>query len=85
MPAEPSEVIQIDKMRHFVDGKKTLYGFCGPLMVFGVALSDGNWVAVMGPCPRGLIQKIDDGKCTFVTDEWGGFFRLFPEKSTLFW
>ena len=26
-----------------------------------------------------LINQVDDGKCDFVTDEWGGFFRLLPE------
>jgi insertion element IS1 protein InsB len=33
---------------------------------------------------QGLIQKIDDGKCTFVRGEWGGFFRLLPEKRHFF-
>ncbi len=27
-----------------------------------------------------LIGRIDDGKCSFVTDEWGGFFRLLDEE-----
>ena len=33
---------------------------------------------------QGLIQKIDDGKCIFVTDEWGGFFRILTEKRHFF-
>lgn len=27
-----------------------------------------------------LITRVDNGKCQFVTDEWGGFFRLLPEE-----
>ena len=27
-----------------------------------------------------LIEKIDTGTCSFITDEWGGFFRLLPEE-----
>ena len=27
-----------------------------------------------------LIQRIDDGTCFFITDEWPGFFRLLPEE-----
>jgi len=30
-------------------------------------------------CARRLIQKVDTGSCSFVTDEWPGFFRLLPE------
>ena len=26
-----------------------------------------------------LIEKVDDGKCTFVTDDFAGFHRLIPE------
>ena len=26
-----------------------------------------------------LISRIDTGTCSFVTDEWAGFFRLLPE------
>ncbi|MBY0502155.1 MAG: hypothetical protein K2P93_09200 [Alphaproteobacteria bacterium] len=27
-----------------------------------------------------LIAKVDTGTCSFVTDAWGGFFRLLPEE-----
>jgi insertion element IS1 protein InsB len=27
-----------------------------------------------------LVQKIDTGTCAFMTDEWGGFFRILPEN-----
>ena len=26
-----------------------------------------------------LIDQVDDGKCSFITDMWPGFFRLLPE------
>ena len=31
-----------------------------------------------------LIQRVDNGSCDFVTDEWEGFFRLLPEKRHFF-
>lgn len=31
-------------------------------------------------CCQKLIQRIDDGTCLFITDEWPGFFRLLPEQ-----
>jgi insertion element IS1 protein InsB len=27
-----------------------------------------------------LVTSVDTGTCDFVTDEWGGFFRVLPEK-----
>lgn len=27
-----------------------------------------------------LIAKVDIGTCSFITDEWPGFFRLLPEE-----
>ena len=27
-----------------------------------------------------LIAKVDTGTCSFITDEWPGFFRLLPEE-----
>ena len=27
-----------------------------------------------------LIQKVDNGRCAFVTDDWGGFFRVLPKS-----
>ena len=29
---------------------------------------------------KNLISRVDTGTCSFVTDEWGGFFRLLPEE-----
>jgi hypothetical protein len=41
-----AEVVQIDELWHFVNGKKTLYGFGEPLMGYRVELSPGTWVVV---------------------------------------
>ena len=35
----------------------------------------GQWQASL----QKLIKQVDTGNCLFVTDEWGGFFRLLPE------
>ena len=57
IPEEPAEVIQIDEMWHFVNGKKILYGSGEVSMGYHVAFSDGNWVAVMMPASKGLFKK----------------------------
>ena len=31
-------------------------------------------------CLQKLVSAVDAGKCIFVTDEWGGFFRISPEE-----
>ena len=31
-----------------------------------------------------LIARVDTGTCSFVTDEWPGFFRLLPEEKHFF-
>ena len=41
-----SEIVQIDEMWHFVNGKKTRCGSGEPLMGYRVELSPGNWVVV---------------------------------------
>lgn len=38
-----AEIVQIDEVWHFVNGKKTLYGSGEPLMGYRVELSPGNW------------------------------------------
>lgn len=30
-------------------------------------------------CCKKLIDRVDDGKCVFATDDWAGFSRLLPE------
>ncbi|MBY0501366.1 MAG: hypothetical protein K2P93_05135 [Alphaproteobacteria bacterium] len=32
-------------------------------------------------CAKRLISKVDSGTCSFVTDEWGCFFRLLSEET----
>lgn len=41
-----SDVVMIDEMWHFVNGKKTKYGFGEPLTGYRVSLSDGSWAIV---------------------------------------
>jgi hypothetical protein len=43
---DKAEVVQIDEVWHFVNGKKTLYGSGAPLTGYRVELSTGNWVIV---------------------------------------
>ncbi len=56
-----SDIVMIDEMWHFVNGKKTKYGSGEPLTGYRVDLSDGNWAIVAMPAPRSsspvLIQK----------------------------
>lgn len=35
-------------------------------------------------CCKRLIDRVDDGECDFITDEWEGFFRLLPEDRHFF-
>ena len=55
---EPSsEVVQIDEMWHFVNGKKTRFGSGGPMILWHGEPWPGNWVGVMmrpvGDCSTG--------------------------------
>jgi transposase len=45
--SEDATLIQIDEMWHFVNGKKTKFGFGKPMIVFQGEWSPGNWAAVM--------------------------------------
>lgn len=51
-PVVSSDVVMIDEMWHFVNGKKTRYGSGEPLMGYHVNLLDGNWVLVVMPVVR---------------------------------
>ena len=48
-PQADSGIVMIDEMWHFVNGRKTKYGCCEPLMTYRVDLWDGGWVAVVMP------------------------------------
>ena len=41
-----AEIVQIDELWHFVNGKKTQYGSGGPLMGYRVELLPGRWGVV---------------------------------------
>jgi len=48
-PVSESDVVMIDELWHFVNGKKTKYGSGEPLMGYRVNLLDGNWTIVAMP------------------------------------
>ena len=56
-PVSESDIVMIDELWHFVNGKKTKYGSGEPLMGYRVDLLDGNWAIVAMPVQRGLSQK----------------------------
>jgi transposase len=56
-PVSESDIVMIDELWHFVNGKKTKYGSGEPLMGYRVDLLDGNWAIVAMPAQRGLFQK----------------------------
>lgn len=31
-------------------------------------------------CLEKLVRKVDTGKCSFVTNDWAGFYRILPEE-----
>ena len=46
-PIAESDIVMIDEMWHFVNGKKRRFGSGAPLTGYRVALSDGSWAIVM--------------------------------------
>lgn len=46
-PHAESDIVMIDEMWHFVNGKKTKFGSGAPLTGKRVALSDGSWALVV--------------------------------------
>ena len=56
-----SDIVMIDEVWHFVNGKKTKYESGEPLTGYRVDLSDGNWAIVAMPVPKSsspvLIQE----------------------------
>jgi len=49
-----SDIVMIDELWHFVNGKKTKFGSGEPLTGYLVNLSDGNWAIVAMLVPRNL-------------------------------
>lgn len=84
LPEQKAEIVQMDEMWHFVNGKKNTIWIWRA--VDGVSRRSVGWRlgSRSDACLQPLVQQIDDGKCTFVTDEWGGFFRLLPEDRHFF-
>lgn len=33
---------------------------------------------------KALVEKVDNRRCTFITDEWEGFFRTLPQERHLY-
>jgi hypothetical protein len=58
LPKTAAEIVQIDEVWHFVNGKKTLYGSGAPLMGYRVTLLDGSWVIVAMPAFKSLFNKL---------------------------
>ena len=52
-PVAESDIVMIDEMWHFINGKKRKFGSGEPLMGYRVALSDGHWALVVMPALRG--------------------------------
>lgn len=51
-PVSDSDIVMIDEVWHFVNGKKTKFGSGEPLTGFRVALSDGAWAIVAIQVPK---------------------------------
>jgi len=58
LPKTAAEIVQIDELWHFVNGKKTLYGSGAPLMGYRVTLLDGSWVIVAMPAFKSLFKTL---------------------------
>jgi Transposase and inactivated derivatives len=56
-PVSESDIVMIDEIWHFVNGKKIKYGSGEPLMGYRVNLLDGNWAIVAMPAHKDLSQK----------------------------
>ena len=50
-PTRSSDIVMIDEVWHFVNGKKTKYGSGEPLTGYRVNLLDGSWALVVMPVP----------------------------------
>ncbi len=57
LPEQQAEIVQMDALWHFVNGKKTLFRSGEPLMGYRVALSDGDWVVVAMPAFGRLLSR----------------------------
>lgn len=51
------EIIMMDEMWHYVNGKKTKFGFGKPMILYGIKSLPGIWVAVMTEVSKNSSQK----------------------------
>lgn len=56
-PVSESDIVMIDEVWHFVNGKKIKYGSGEPLTGYRVDLLDGNWAIVAMPVQKDLSPK----------------------------
>ena len=56
-PNKEPEIVMIDEFWHFVNGKKTKFGYGEPLMGYRVSLSDGIWALVLMPTLKNLLPQ----------------------------
>ena len=75
-----SDIVMIDEVWHFVNGKKTKYGFGEPLTGYRVDHLGWKLGRRGDASAKKLISRIDSGTCSFVTDERDGFFRNFGDN-----
>jgi len=78
---EDLEIVQIDEMWHFVNGKRNkvwIWKAFDPItkqtLTFEIGGHDDATL-------KKLLNKIGLENKVFVTDEWGGFYRLIPEEN----
>ena len=74
-----SGIVMLDEMWHFVNGKKNkiwlwraIDGQTRRPLAWLLGNRDANTV-------KQLIDKVDDGKCVFITDEYQPFFKHIPD------
>ena len=78
-PKSDSGIVILDEMWHFVNGKhkkiwlwRAIDGQTRRPLAWLIGNRDSNTV-------KQLIDKVDDGKCVFITDEYQPFFTHIPQ------
>jgi len=79
-PKSDSGIVMLDEMWHFVNGKqnkiwlwRAIDGQTRRPLAWLLGSRDSKTV-------KKLVDKVDDGKCIFVTDEYQPFFKHIPEQ-----
>ena len=78
-PKSDSSIVMLDEMWHFVNGKKNKIWLWRA--VDGQTRRPLAWLLGNrdSATVKQLIDKVDDGKCIFITDEYQPFFRHIPQ------